>query len=286
MTIRLNPRWLLLPALLFSLQFCRAQIVVPPSISFDLGGTNSPASQLWDLNGSYVLNFTVEQPNGTAVPVQLSFTLIQSPSGKLSNPTNEFGDTLTISDSTLAIFPHITGKVTGSDGTARVHLIVRFTGSGTLAGRNVNSFSGQFTIDAETAAATDSPDGIPELVGIKPSNFSASFPGLANFKGQVPDFVAPLLPGVDGTWNLTLDMVALNKVTGTATATTPSEVLGFDLGGAFKGGIFDVKAKGVNGVPGAVNGTGSSAIILLPPDFSSITLNGKILGQKLSFGFP
>ena len=285
MTIRLNPRWLLLPALLFSLQFCGAQIVVPPSISFELGGTNSTVSQLWDLNGSYDLVFTNVQPNGVEVPVEMSFTLIQSPSGKLSSPTNEFGDTLTISDSTLAIFPHITGKVTGSGGVARVHMIIRFTGSGMLAGRTVNSFSGELTIDAETAAATDTSDGIPELVGVKPSNFSANFPGLATFRGQVPDFVAPLLPGVDGSWILTLDTVAGNKITGTATATTPSEVLGFDLGGAFKSGIFDIKAKGANGVPGAVNGTGSSATILTP-DFSSITLSGKILGQKMFFGFP
>ena len=33
MTIRLNPRWLLISVLLFSLQFCRAQTEIPPYVS-------------------------------------------------------------------------------------------------------------------------------------------------------------------------------------------------------------------------------------------------------------
>lgn len=285
MTIRLNLRWLLLPALLFSLQFCRAQVVVPPSITFELGGTNSSASQLWDLNGSYSLNFTVVQGEA-AVPVQLTFTLIQSPNGKLSNASNEV-DTLTISDNALAIFTHITGKVTGSGGSARVHMTVHFNGNGgTLGGHAVTAFGGMFTIDAEASAAADSPDGIPELVGNKPGKFTASFPGVVNIRGQVQDFVAPLLPGVDGSWKLTLNMVGLNKITGTAVAVTPSESLGFNLGGPFKGGIFNLKARGANGIAGAQNGAGASANIFLTPDFNSITLNGRILGQKMFFGFP
>jgi hypothetical protein len=58
--------------------------------------------------------------------------------------------------------------------------------------------------------------------------------------------------------------------------------LGLDLNGAFKGGIFKIKAKGANNVQDAQDGTGSSATIFLTTSFDSLVLNGKFLGQKLS----
>ena len=206
MTIRLNPRWLLISALMFSLQFCRAQVQVPANLSFNLGTTDAPpASQLWDVGGSYGLSLLVVQKSGIEVPVQISFNLIQAANGKLSTVSNDFGQGLDISDNSFfAITPSISGKVTGVGGIARVHFTVRFNGNGTLAGHPDVPVSGSLTVDAET----DSNSG--QLVGVKVSKFSASFPGFSTLKGQA-QFGSDLPPGVDGSWNLTLQLVALAK---------------------------------------------------------------------------
>ena len=274
MTIRLNPRWLLISALIFSLQLCRAQVQVPPTLSFDLGSSNAPGTQLWDVGGSYSVNLLVDERSGLEVPVQISFTLIQDANGKLSTVSNDF-QSLVISDNSLfAITSQISGKVTGSGGFARVHFTIHFTGSGNLAAHNDVPVEGSLTVDAEPDASTG------QLVGVK-SKFSAGFSGFSSLRGTT-QFAAGLPPGIDGSWNLTLQLVALGKVSGTGTINTPSRSLGLDLSGAFKGGIFKVKARGANDVQDAQDGTGSSATIFLSPPFDSIVLNGKFLGQKLS----
>jgi hypothetical protein len=147
MTIRFNPRWLLVSALLFSLQFCRAQVDVPPTISFDLG-SNAPDTQLWDLSGAYRLDLLVEERDGAIqTPMRLSFILNQDGKGKLSSPTNDNTEEMDFGDnSLLTVYPRVTGKVTGSGGTARVHFSIHVTGYGMLAGQTINSFSAMLTV--------------------------------------------------------------------------------------------------------------------------------------------
>jgi hypothetical protein len=277
MTIRLNPRWLLVSALLLSLQFCRAQIVVPPTLSFDLGTSNSPESALWDLNGSYVVDLQVAGRNGLAANVEIGFTLIQSPSGALSTTTNELSNVSVVfngdNQSAFAGIGKITGKVTGFGGIARAHFTVRFIGAGSLGGQNTD-INGSFTVDADTDPSTG------KLTGTKLSNFSANFPGLNSISGKA-EFETDL-PS-DGTWNLTLNMVGINKITGSGVIATPLQSLGIDLAGKFKNGLFVIKTKGGTDVPNTVSGVGVLGTILLPDTFDTIQFNGKLLGQKLSF---
>jgi hypothetical protein len=275
MTIRLNPRWLLISALIFSLQLCRGQVLVPPTISFDLGPSVAPQSALWDVGGFYSLNLLVDERSGLEVPVQLTFNLIQDANGKLSAVSNDF-QSLIISDTSLfAITSQISGKVTGGGGFARVHFTIRFSGSGNLAAHNDVPVNGFLTVDAETDPSTNL------LFDVK-SKFSANFSGFSSLKGTT-QFTTDLPPGIDGSWNLTLQLVALGKLSGTGTINTPSRSLGLDLSGAFKGGTFKVKARGANDVQDAQDGTGSTATILLADPFDSLVLNGKLLGQKVSF---
>ena len=280
MTIRLNPRWLLVSALLFSLQFCRAQIVVPPTLSFDLGTSNSPESALWDLNGSYVVDLDVPSKSGLVVPVEIAFSLIQSPSGALSTTTNELSNVSVVLNpadtnaSPFAAVGKITGKVTGIGGIARVHFTVHFAGNGSLGGQNT-AINGSFTVDAETDPST----GL--LTGTKLSKFSANFPDVGNTISGKAEF-ATGLPS-DGTWNLTLNLVGINKITGTGVIATPLQSLGLDLAGKFNGAIFKIKAKGAGDVPNTVTGVGCSGTILLPDTFDTIQFDGKLLGQRLSF---
>jgi hypothetical protein len=281
MIIRLNPRWLLVPILFLSLQFCRAQtIVLPPTLSFDLGADpDAPESQLWDLNGSYSVQLLVER-NGQAVPVEVDFTLIQQPNGKLSTTTNDLVNAaVTFNndvDSSFACLATISGKVTGVAGTARAHFSIRFVGNGALGGQST-TIGGGLTVDAFADSTTGG-----QLVGLRPSSFHATFPGLSTIKGT-SDFAVDLPPGVDGTWNLTMHLVGLGKVVGTGIVTTPHDALGLDLTGKFKNGLFITKAVGATDVANTTSGVGLSATILIPSTFDTLQVDGKFLGQRMSF---
>lgn len=277
--MRFNPRWLLLPIFLLSLQLSRAQVVVLPStLSFDLGTTTD--TQLWDLNGDYDLNMTVVNKRGNATAVRLSFTLAQDANGKLSNITSlNFGELDLGDNSFFAVVPRISGKVTGSGGTAQVHFTVHMTGNGTLAGQTVNSLNATVTVNAETDATT----GL--LTGT--AKFSGNFGGMLGVSGTVSDFSTPLPQGANATWNLSLQLAGISKVVGTGIVTTTTRPLGLDLSGSLKNGVVNLHAKGVDSVPGTVTGAnGLSATMQLANPFDNIFFKGKLLGQKFDFTFP
>jgi hypothetical protein len=281
MTIRFNPRWLLVPIFLLSFQLCRAQVVVLPStISFDLGSSNAPDTQLWDLGGAYQLDMIVVDKRGAATEVRLSFNMIQDGNGRLSNITNDnFGELDFGDNSFFAVVPRITGKVTGSGGTAQVHFTIHMTGNGTLAGQTVNSLSSTITVNAETDPTT----GL--LTGT--SKFSANFPGFLSARGTVSDFTTPMPQGANATWNLSLQLAGLSKLTGTGIVTTSSRPLGLDLSGKLKNGVATIRGIGANNVANTTTiGPGLSATMQIPDPFDSMFFKGKLLGQKLTFSFP
>ncbi|HWD94672.1 MAG TPA: hypothetical protein VG938_20250 [Verrucomicrobiae bacterium] len=281
MTIRFNPRWLLVPILLLSLQFCRAQVVVLPSnISFNLGGSDAPDTQLWDLGGNYLLDMMVVNNRGAATEVRVSFALVQDASGRLSSITEaNFGELDLGDNSFFAVVPRVTGKVTGSGGTAQVHFTVRMTGNGTLAGQTVNSLNASVTVNAETDATT----GL--LTGS--AKFSASFPGFLSVNGRAQDFSTPMPQGANAAWNLSLQLAGLSKLTGTGIITTSSRPLGLDLSGKLKNGVANISAHGADNVANTVPGaTGLSATMQLADPFDSIFFKGKLLGQRFVFSFP
>jgi len=279
MTTRLKLRWLLVSTLLFSLQFCRAQtVVVPSTLSYDLGTNNATGSKLWDLNGSYVAELLIER-GGVSLPVEVGFTLVQNPSGQLSasagGPDNASVVFNNDNDSAFSAIAKISGKVTGSAGRAQVHFTVRFAGSGFLA-KQATDITGSFSVNAEVDSTTEG-----QLLGS--TKFSAAFSDVNTSYHGASRFAANLPPGVDGKWNLTLHLVGLNKVTGIGVITTHSEPLGLNLAGKYKNGLFITKATGATGIPDALSGVGSSLTILIPGTFDSVQLSGKVMGQKLTF---
>jgi hypothetical protein len=280
MTIRLNPRWLLVPVLLLSLQISRAQ-TVPPSVSFDLGPDAGATTQLWDLTGNYDVNLDVQGRNGLSVPVQISFFLIQNAAGKLSTSSNNITGLVFNNDanSAFAITTKISGKVTGSDGFARAHFTVHFRGNGSFAGVQNLTVGGSMTVDAEVDPSTG------QLVGTKISNFQANM-GVNNVNGK-SDFAAALPDAVDGSWNLTLTLAGLSKFTGLGAINMPHEAFGLHVSGKFNGGpaggVVVLNAKGANDVQNTSSGNGSNAKLLLSTDGSTLQLDGKLLGQKMSF---
>jgi len=275
MTIRLNPRWLLVSVLLFSLQFCRAQSI-PSSVSFSLGPDVAPECALWDLQGDYSVFLELNARNGLSLPVELSFSLRQNAAGKLSSPAGNFGGLVFNNDdnSAFAITTKVAGKVTGSDGFGRVHFTVHFHGNGSFGGIQNLSVSGSLTVNAEADPSTG------QLVGVRLSNFTAKIDGINNITGR-SDFVSGL--PTDGSWNLSLDVAGLNKLIGTGIVAMPQESFGIDLAGNFRGNLVRLHANGANNVLNADSGRGIHAGIVLTPSFDTLQLRGKLLGQRVFF---
>jgi hypothetical protein len=285
MTIRFNPRWLLVPILLLSLQFCRAQqIILPSNISFDLGTSGAADTQLWDVGGNYNLDMLVVNKRGNATEVRLAFILIQDATGKLSSPTNSLDDAaeMDIGDnSVFTVFPKISGKVTGSGGIAHVHFTVRLSGSGTMAGQPVSSLGGTLTFDGETDPAT----GL--LTATKDCKFSANFVRSISISGTAHDVTTPLPNGANAAWTLSLQLAGLSKLVGTGIVATPSRSLGLDLSGSLKNAVATVKARGADDVANTNPGArGLTATMKLADPFDNVFFKGKFLGQKLTFSFP
>jgi hypothetical protein len=274
MTIRLNPRWLLISALVFSLQFCRAQ-TIPPSMSFDLGSDAPTDCKLWDLTANYDVSFEVIARNGVVMPVQISFALTQDPSGKISTPDGNVSGLVFNNDdnSSFAITTKITGKVTGSGGFARTRFTIHFSGNGVFGGIQDVSVSGTMTVDA----STDSADGL--LTG-RIKNFTADIGGGLNHIAGKSEFDAGL--PTDGSWNLSLNVAGQTKFVGTGILAVSSKTLGLDLDGKFKGGLLRLNAKGAGDVPNTQPGQGSNAKIFLTPSLDTLQLDGKLLGQRVS----
>jgi hypothetical protein len=273
MRIRFNPRWLLISALLFSLQFCRAQVVTPPPLSFDLGTVTG--TQLWDLTGAYTLNLTVSQNNGVQVPLNLVFSMVHDGRGNLSGPTNDLQTLILADNNFFPVFYVVKGKVTGFNGTARARFTIRLisAGPGDVGGLQVQNFGGTITVDAETDSETQ------ELVGS--AKINANFGSFGTLRGPI-DFSTALPSGVDGTWTLSMQFLALNKVGGTASVIMPNDTFGLNVSGAFKSDVFQLKSRGANNVENTLSGIGSTATIFIGSDFSLIFLNGKLLGQRVS----
>jgi hypothetical protein len=276
MRIRLNPRWLLVSALLFSLQLCRAQITVPPTLSFDLGSDDPADNKLWDITGSYVVNLNVVSRNGNSVPVQIDFFLLQGPTGKLTTSVGNITGLVFNDDnnSQFAITTKISGKVTGSSGVGRVHFTVNFSGNGPFGGVPNTTVQGSMNVDAETDASTG------QLVGTKVTHFTANIIGVNKIQGTA-DFVSALPAGVDGTWNLTMNLAGLDKFTGNGIVGLPGQSFGMDLTGKFNG-LLSLKATGASDVPDTLSGKGSNAKIFVTPSFNTVQVEGKLLGQKIS----
>jgi hypothetical protein len=119
------------------------------------------------------------------------------------------------------------------------------------------------------------------------SKFSASFPGFLSVRGTVNDFATPMPQGANATWNLSLQLAGLSKLTGTGIVTTSSRPLGLDLSGKLKNGVATIRGIGANNVANTTTiSPGLSATMLIADPFDSIFFKGKLLGQKLVFSFP
>ena len=277
MRIRLNLRWLLVPALFFSLQLCRAN-----DLTFGFGVTND--APLWDLSGLYSLTLNVKEPNGDVIPVTVTFNMRQDAAGNLHGFANDFQELDIDQNSFFTVTYTISGNVRGSSQGPIAHFVVHFVGHGSSSGQPDGPFSATLLVDAGVDSETLALDPI------KPIRFIARLPR-ASVHGFVPltsETTIPLPPGEDGSWSLNLQFDTFNRAIGTATITTPNKSLGFNLSGALTGTAeipsYNLKISGARDVANTVSGVGSKATVVLSTTtntLDTIGISGKIMGQKL-----
>jgi hypothetical protein len=131
--------------------------------------------------------------------------------------------------------------------------------------------SGSVTLDGDTSSG--------QLAG-KIRSFESNIGGLNHISGK-SDFSVGL--PTDGSWNLTLNVAGLTKFVGTGIVGLPNQTLGLDLNGNFRNGLLKLQAKGASDVVNAQPGQGLSAKIFLTPSFETLQLEGKLMGQKITF---
>jgi hypothetical protein len=221
---------------------------------------------------------TVNTKQGLQVPVSLGFSIRQDAAGNLRGVAGDFqgviiGDAVALGGASYTL----SGKVTGSGGTAEAKFVVRFNGNASIGQfQNVN-FSAVLSVDA----VPNSNDGQLEGVAKFSSHFTGPFEGVT---GTIPDFAAQLPPGVDGSWALNLQMIGGNSLTGSGTITTgPGEVLGFNVSGPVNASSAVARLSGLRGglVTQTISAAGSKILILSDVTFDDFSLGGKVMGQKL-----
>lgn len=272
MRIRLNVRCLLISILLLSLSLCRAQTTVPATVTYNFG-TNGSAL-LWDLSGTYSVNTTLTQKNGVLVPLTLAFQIVQDAAGNLHGVANDF-QAISFGDSSLFTVTYVlNGRISIVGGVPTARFVVRFVGNGTVGSLpNVN-----FSAVLEVVASPSSEDA--ELEG--PARFSAKLGGgLEGVSGTIDNIAAPLPPGVDGTWSLTLQLAGLKSLVGSAIITTDAgQAMGFNVSGPLNSSTAIAKLRGSGAIANTtISGAGSTATITTTPAFDSGTLTGKVMGQ-------
>lgn len=279
MRIRLDVRcFLLISALMLPLSLCRAQTTTVPALVTASFGTND-GTQLWDLTGDYSVSATVTERNGITIPLTVDFHIVQDASGNLRGVPGDFR-ILDLNSNAFAVGYRITGKVTGSGGSAQARFTVRFIGNGQVGSLPNVRFSAVLVVNA-------SPNPEDALLDpITPAKFSARFSGgLESVNGTLPDFDPPLPSGVDGTWTLTLQMIGGRSLNGSATITTgPGQIMGFTVTGPVNGNANSATARlrGSRAISGTtISGVGSKATIFSDVAFDNFSVNGKVMGQQI-----
>jgi hypothetical protein len=269
-------------ALLLSLSLCRAQ-TVPSEVTFTFGTTND-GTQLWDLTGTYGVNMTVTTKNGLQVPVTLGFSILQDADGNLRSVPGDLQGVALNDIALVGVNDKVSGKVTGSGGSAEAKFVVHFSGSASIGEFQNVRFSAVLIVDA----TPNSVDGQLDAVSVK---FSARFGG--NFEGvdgtvEPANFFCPLPSGVDGSWTLDIQMLGGNSLAGSATVTTGvGHVFGFKVSGPVNAGNAIAKLRGVRGGIVTQNISSGSSKITIASDvtFDDFLLDANLMGQKL-VGIP
>ena len=235
------------------------------SFSFD-----SPGSLVYDLTGS----LSIEQPmigaGGQETPIAFSVDVTDDAKGRLSGTGMTI---LNVGNDFVAAAYKVNGKTSGGGNSVnRASFTVKLTGEDTIAGVPNTRFSITLHYNLEADAE--------QLAFIGSARGSAHFSGLSS--GSIKsDVSVGLAPGMDGSWSVQMNIVALKKLAGSATITLSNQrALQTNLKGSYSlsTAVAKVKLSGFN----ESKGTSVELNFISSEEGTEIEkLRGKILGQSV-----
>lgn len=252
-----------MPVLLLCGPFCQAD---PPSGALSYSLTN----RLWDLTGSYALNCAFRGAGGKLITSSYGVEIGQDGRGFLRGAGQNI--LILVGNVPFAASYTAKGKVTRSHGVSRAVLEVRLYGDTDLIPGRLTHFR---ITAVYKVTQFDPASGV--LRGTVRAN--ANFPGIGGGSATT-DFSAPLPGGMDGTWNLNLNVIPFRTLGGNATVTLSNgRTLDFSLKGHYSSGSDTSKLK----LTGAGDSRGSVLKLILDGN-QNITYNGlkgRVMSQKL-----
>ena len=265
MIARLKCFWLLAASLVFST--CAFAAAPIGTLVKDFNTNNAP---VWDLTGTYQITQQLIGVAGQLVDVSFSITIVVDDKGNVT------GKDVTVafigSKGVVGGAYTVHGKVTGSDGIARLRLRVRIVGDGIVAGVATHAVINA-RYDAEVNFAG-------ELNGTSKGGVSLSNLGSGKINSE---FFQPVPPGIDGSWTVTMNILPLKKLDGSATATFQSgRIVLFDLSGSYSSSRNDSRIS----LRGVGPSRGARLKLLLDGNSNVEEARGKLLGQKVRHDFP
>ena len=260
MTVLIQRSLLLFIALLTSAKICLA---APPSgfvgFAFD---TNAP---VYDLTGSLLFDQTMSGAGDSDSLLSYGINVIQDARGFI---TGSGLIQVAVGNDFVAAEYTAKGKISSKDGVTRVTLNVKLKGEDAFGGvvtpfRITIEYS--LVLNPETGALTG------------PARGSGKF-GPAGSTKIHSDVSVGMSPGSDGSWVLQMNIVAFNKLSGTAIAVLSNgRTLNFTLKGNFDSSAETSTIK----LTGTGDSRGNSAKVIFD-DSELLLLQGKLLGQNVS----
>jgi len=254
--------------LLSSLQvgFAQSQTNVP-TFSFGL-----PLTPVWDISGSYYI--TNHLQGATIRPLDIVFRGIDLSVDAHGKVLGTGTTIVLVGDDYVGGDYKISGNMNGGGLKTRANFSIHFKGNGIVAGVSTTcNISANYKLEVN-------PVGL-NMVGT--TSGSANFSHLGGGKLKSP-ISLPLPPGVDGGWNVTLDIAPFKNLAGTATIIVdhnPGTVLTSKLTGnvSKRPPVAKVKLSGTGYSAGTQLNLNFTANIVATNQLASV--KGKILGQKV-----
>jgi hypothetical protein len=250
------------------LSTCLAGAQVPSGLvdfSFD-----TPTARVFDLSGSLAIEQQMIGAGDQETPLSFPVDVTQDSNGKLSGS----GVTVVnVGNDFVAGNYKIKGKVSGGGNSVnRASFTVKLTGQDTIAGVPNTKFS----ISLEYKLEADSEEGA--LFGS--ARGSANFSGFSSANIH-SDIAIGLAPGMDGTWSVEMNILALKKLGGSAVITLSNQrALQTRLSGSYSThtAVAKIKLKGFD----ASKGTSANLDFISSEEGIELQkLRGKILGQSV-----
>jgi hypothetical protein len=269
------------PAILMVAQLCFGQL---PSgrvtIAFDR--SNVP---VWHIAGPYGFQHDAVAFGNTELTVAYGLTIGQDERGRLEG---EGQTILQIGADFVAADYKVSGRISSHDGIARAVFSIKLDGTDTIGGERRNftaSLKYDCVVDAEAL----------ELTGV--AHGSVSIGGVGGAKIDEP-ITLPLPAGVNGSWSVVMDIIALKKIAGSGVISisrylSPDVPAGepatLDLPADLNGSFSESKNLTRLRVTGKDQGKGNSVQMELRDEGGEVvvlSVRGTVLGQKITLSAP